>query len=149
MGESLFRHILVPTDGSESSVQAACLAFRLAQIHGARITLVYVVDEQVVKELNRLSPHDHAANGRKTLHDNGVHYLALLENLARASGLPIHSEIREGEPYAEIVSLAHTHAVDLIVIGHVGQRGPRRVLIGSVTERVIEFAGCPVLVTKK
>jgi nucleotide-binding universal stress UspA family protein len=38
--------------------------------------------------------------------------------------------------------------VDLIVIGQVGSRGPRRILIGSVTERVIEHAPCPVLVVK-
>ncbi len=57
-------------------------------------------------------------------------------------------EVREGEPYQEIVALADEIGVDLIVMGHVGRRGPRRILIGSVTERVIEFAHCPVLVVK-
>jgi nucleotide-binding universal stress UspA family protein len=148
MVEPVFHHILVPTDGSEHSVHAAQLAFRLAQLHRARVTLLYVVDEQVVEELDRLSAHDHSIDGREDLHAQGLQYLAFLENLARNCGLEVNVEVREGEPYEEIVALAGAAAVELIVIGHVGRRGPRRVLIGSVTERVMEFAACPVLVVK-
>jgi nucleotide-binding universal stress UspA family protein len=148
MVESVFHHILVPTDGSEHSVRAAQFAFRLAQFHRARVILLYVVDEQVVDELDRLSAHNHTIDGRKELREQGLQYLAFLENRARNCGLEVDAEIREGEPYEEIVALAGAAAVELIVIGHVGQRGPRRVLIGSVTERVIEFATCPVLVVK-
>ena len=148
MVEPVFHHILVPTDGSEHSVHAAQLAFRLAQLHRARVTLLYVVDEQVVEELDRLSAHNHSIDGRQDLREQGLQYLAFLENLARNCGLEVNVEVREGEPYEEIVALAGAAAVELIVIGHVGRRGPRRVLIGSVTERVMEFAACPVLVVK-
>jgi nucleotide-binding universal stress UspA family protein len=54
--------------------------------------------------------------------------------------------IRDGEPRSEIESLACQLGVDLIVMGRVGQRGPRRILIGSVTERALEYAPCPVLI---
>lgn len=52
----------------------------------------------------------------------------------------MQKEIREGEPHEEIVALADEMGAGLIVIGHVGQRGPRRIFIGSVTELVIESA---------
>jgi nucleotide-binding universal stress UspA family protein len=56
--------------------------------------------------------------------------------------------VRHGTPYSEIEDLAREQNIDLIVMGQVGHRGPRRILIGSVTERVIEYAPCPVLVVK-
>jgi nucleotide-binding universal stress UspA family protein len=148
MTEAIFRHILVPTDGSESSVRAAQLAFRLAQIHRSRVTLLYVVDMQVVEELARFSSEKRVGNGRQELHSNGQRYLAFLEKLAREYNIQVIVEIREGEPYEEIVALAGAEEIDLITMGHVGHLGPRRILIGSVTERVIEFAPCPVMVVK-
>jgi nucleotide-binding universal stress UspA family protein len=51
-------------------------------------------------------------------------------------------------PFSEITNLAREQGVGLIVIGQMAGRGPRRILIGSVTERVIEHAPCPVLVVK-
>ena len=148
MGEPVFHHILVPTDGSDHSIRAAQLAFRVAQVHHARITLLYVVDEQVVTQLDRLDAHNHTVDGRRQLCEQGRQYLAFLEHHAKKAGLEVTAEIRTGAPHEEIVALAGAAGAELIVIGHVGQRGPRRVLIGSVTERVIEFARCPVLVVK-
>ena len=147
MSEPLFHHVLVPTDGSESSVHAAELAFRIAHANTARVTLVYVVDTVVLDELARFSEQQQA-EVRQELRESGWQYLAELERLAQQWNLEVHREIREGEPYQEIVALADEIGADLIVMGHVGRRGPRRILIGSVTERVIEFAHCPVLVVK-
>ena len=56
--------------------------------------------------------------------------------------------VKEGKAHRIIVSVADELNVDLILIGKVGQRGPRRILIGSVTERVLEGARCPVLVIR-
>ena len=74
---------------------------------------------------------------------------AYIDGLAHQTNLTLQQEIREGVPYEEIVALAAAINADLIVMGHVGRRGPRRILIASVTERVIEFAHCPVLVAKQ
>ncbi|MBC7261302.1 MAG: universal stress protein, partial [Chloroflexi bacterium] len=52
---TLFRHILVPTDGSQPSVIAGKLAIQLALLHQAQITFVYVVDDTVVEELASVS----------------------------------------------------------------------------------------------
>lgn len=147
MSDQLFHQILVPTDGSQSSVEASQLAFRLAQLCGAQLTVLYVVDSAVLDEIARFSTQQRA-EVRQELFENGNHYLAYVDTLARRSNLAIRQEIREGVPYEEIVALATAIGADLIIMGHVGRRGPRRILIGSVTERVIEFAHCPVLVAK-
>lgn len=147
MANSLFHHMLVPTDGSPDAVRAAQLAFRLAKVCGAQVTILYVVDSAVVTEMTRFSSHQ-PQEVKSELQHTGRQYLHHLQNLARQSGLDVQPEIREGEPYEEIVALANDIGAHLIVMGHVGQRGPRRILIGSVTERVLEFAHCPVLVAK-
>ncbi|MEZ4867065.1 MAG: universal stress protein [Caldilineaceae bacterium] len=147
MADPLFHQILIPTDGSQSSVQASQLAFRIAEVSGAELTALYVVDSAVLDEIARFSTQQRV-EVREELLENGRQYLAYVESLAHQTNLTIQQEIREGVPYEEIVALATAISADLIVMGHVGRRGPRRILIGSVTERVIEFAHCPVLVAK-
>jgi nucleotide-binding universal stress UspA family protein len=85
----------------------------------------------------------------KELADNGRRYLDYLAKLAQRRGLAAEKVLREGTPHIEIVNEARKQTADLIVMGQVGRRGPRRILIGSVAERVIEYAECPVLITKK
>ena len=148
MSDPLFRQILVPTDGSQNSVEAGQLAFRLAQLCGAQLTALYVVDTAVLEEIAHFSEQQRAEL-RQELFDNGYQYLAYIDGLARQANLTLQQEIREGVPHEEIVAVAAAINADLIVMGHVGRRGPRRILIGSVTERVIEFAHCPVLVAKQ
>jgi nucleotide-binding universal stress UspA family protein len=60
----------------------------------------------------------------------------------------VHQTIAFGVPYTEISNLAEKDGANLIVIGQIGRHGPRRLMMGSVTERVIELAPCPVLVVK-
>jgi nucleotide-binding universal stress UspA family protein len=144
---NLFHHILVPTDGSETSIRAGKLAIRLAACQEACLTLVYVVDDAVTGELAGASGQG-ARQVQADLEKSGQRYLDYLSRLAAAAELAVNQVIRHGEPYKEISELASEQNVDLIVIGQVGSRGLRRVLIGRVTERVIEHAPCPVLVVK-
>ena len=143
----VFQHILVPTDGSRPSIAAGRLAVQLAAALGAQITFVYVVDTAVVDELTKTSGKL-AQQVRQELERTGERYLDHLCGLADHAGLRAQRLIRQGTPYGEIERLARAQDVDLIVIGQVGHRGPRRILIGSVTERVIEYAPCAVLVVK-
>jgi nucleotide-binding universal stress UspA family protein len=143
-----FTSILVPTDGSEYSVAAGKLAIDMAAFYHARLTFIYVVDEAMTEELARASQKT-SQEVRKELADNGQRYLDYLAKLAQRRGLAAEKVLREGTPHIEIVNEARKQAADLIVMGQVGRRGPRRILIGSVAERVIEYAECPVLITKK
>ena len=145
--QCIFYHLLIPTDGSEASIRAAELGFRLALVCKAKVTVMYVMDTSLMDELSRFS--DRQRNDvRAELRESGWRYVDYLEELARNYHVSVEKVILEGEPYKEIVDLAQRSDVDLIVMGHVGRHGPRRILVGSVTERVIEFANCPVLVVK-
>jgi len=147
MTSSAFHHILVPTDGSEGSIRAAQLAFRLLRGADGRVTLLFVVDRAVLSELRRFGERSEA-EVHEELRDHGRRYLEMLEQEATALGIRVATAVREGDPFEEIVAHAREGGADLIVMGHVGQRGTTRVLLGSVTQRVLDFAHCPVLVVK-
>ena len=146
--QSLFKHILAPTDGSQPAMQAGKMAVRLASLHKSDLTFVYVLDDSVAAELAGTSKKD-VKQVESELEMSGQRSLDYLCRLATEAGLSANQVIRRGEPCDEITELAQEKNVDLIVIGQVGSRGLRRVLIGCVTERVIEYAHCPVLVVKK
>jgi universal stress protein A len=54
----------------------------------------------------------------------------------------------EGKPFEEVIAAANDLGADLIIMGHTGRRGTSRMLIGLVTQRVLDYAPCPVLVVK-
>jgi nucleotide-binding universal stress UspA family protein len=147
MASSPFTHIMAPIDGSACSINAGRLAIEIASALGARITFVYVVDTTAVKELARAS-HRPSGQMQWEMEANGRRYLRHLAQQARTHELEVEQAIHFGVPYIEISELARGNRVDLIVIGQVGKHGPRRLMMGSVTERVIELAPCPVLVVK-
>ncbi|MBN1977897.1 MAG: universal stress protein [Anaerolineae bacterium] len=143
--KSPFTHILIPTDGSDNSVHAGRLAIEMAGLHHSQVTLVYVVDSATVDEIAAATAKTSAAISRE-LEIQGRRYLDYLLRLAGASNVQAEQMILHGTPYREIAELARERDVDLIVIGRVGCRGARCALVGSVAERVIEYAQCPVLV---
>ena len=144
-GRSPFTHILVPTDGSETSIHAGRLAIQMAALHNAQVTLLYVVDSTMVEEIGGVTSKTTETIGRE-LEEKGQSYLDYLARLARQKNVEPTQVVRRGIPYWEIADLARELGVDLIVMGRVGCRGPRCAMIGSVAGRVIEYADCPVLV---
>ena len=144
---SPFTHILVPVDGSEASINAGRTAIQIATMHNIPITFVYVVDSAIADEIVE-SISRPVESVRQELESKGWRYLEYLSRLARERNLRTDKVIRHGIPHGEISDLARERGVDLIVIGQVGRRGPRRALIGSVAERVIEYAPCSVLVVR-
>jgi nucleotide-binding universal stress UspA family protein len=87
-------------------------------------------------------------NIEKDLTDSGQSYLNYIVNLAEKQGVVVDSIIAKGQPFEQILNLAKTQNVDIIVMGTTGRRSTERILIGSVTQRVIEYSPCPVLVIK-
>ena len=142
---SPFTHILVPVDGSESSIDAGRLAIQIAATHKVPITFMCVVDSMVAEKIARATS-TRIDTACQELEDKGRHYLTYLSRLARNRGLQTDQLVRRGVPHREIADLARDQRVDLIIIGRVGRQGTRRVHIGSVAQRVIECAPCPVLV---
>jgi nucleotide-binding universal stress UspA family protein len=144
---SPFTHILVPTDGSDSSINAGQLAIQIAATHRVPVTFAYVVDEIVVDGMASATPRTTKAICEE-LENKGQRYLDYLSRLARNRGLETDQVIRRGIPHRQIAELAREMGCDLIVVGQVGTHGPQRAHIGSVAERVIESAPCPVLVVR-
>jgi len=139
------RHVLIPTDGTQSSITAGELALKWSSMHLAHITFVYVVDTAVARSM-AIASRKTEQHMREELELNGQHYLDYLMSKAEEAGLTSAKVIRHGVPYVEIANLAREVGAELIVIAQ--NSGTRQHLIGSVTQRVIEIAPCPVLVFK-
>lgn len=146
--EPLFRQILVPIDGSEPSLQAIQMALRfLAVCPACQMTVLYVIDDLVLNELVRFSKRGEK-EVEAELEQQGSRYLQLARQDAERQGRTTGCQTRRGDPFEEVIAAAHELRADLIIMGHTGRRGTSRVLIGSVTERVLDYASCPVLVMK-
>jgi nucleotide-binding universal stress UspA family protein len=145
--QPVFKNILVPVDGSDSSINAGRLAIRLASRDKARLTFFYVVDRSVAERIAISSKKDPRLVEAE-LAASGDRCLTRLSRQAKERGLDAEMTIRRGEPHREIEDLTRELKADLIVIGQIGRYGLQRVLIGSVTERVIEGTECPVLVVR-
>jgi nucleotide-binding universal stress UspA family protein len=139
------KRILIPTDGSDCSLRAAEIGISLAKILGAEIFAIYVIDTMILEELTRsMGKRDI----EKELEEKGERYLNHVIDSAKKEGLKAETILEKGEPYDQIILYAKTKHIDIIVMGTYGRRGTKRILIGSVTGRVIEYSACPVLVVK-
>jgi len=137
-----FHHALVPTDFSENSVQALDLASELVEPTGS-ITLLHVIEAPVAysgatPELGR--EFDKAAAGA----------LAQQIKTHHATKLPITPRARIGYPGGQtLAELDADETIDLVVMGSHGRTGIRRILLGSVAEKIVRHARCPVLVARQ
>jgi nucleotide-binding universal stress UspA family protein len=138
-----YRRILVPTDGSDRGHVALDRALDLAKALGADVTGLYVVDETSYMGL----PAGFDWQALSTaLREEGQRALAEVEERARAAGVRAETRLVEGHPAERIVEAGKDH--DLIVMGTLGRSGLAHLLLGSVAERVIRHAPCPVMAVR-
>jgi nucleotide-binding universal stress UspA family protein len=140
--------ILVPTDFSKSSANALTYAVAFAEKFGAEVYLLHVVQdlalfipEAVLAAPPMMPPVEQFVAAAR----------AALERVVRevhAPGVVLRPEVAEGLPFDEIVRLARDRNVDLIVMGTHGHTGLAHVLMGSVAEKVVRRAPCPVLTVR-
>jgi nucleotide-binding universal stress UspA family protein len=131
--------IFVGYDFSESAQEAVRYGEVLADLYGADLSLVHVVRELMVPmeyevevpDVNRAAVKERAESALEEVSDREHRVL-----------------VRTGHPARRIVELAEDHDADLLVIATHGRTGLRRVLLGSVAERVIRQAPCPVFTVK-
>ena len=132
-------NILVAVDGSKYSKNAVDHAINLAAENKAELTALHVVytnDEYFTI----------AHEAINTLVDEAKHMLADIVNNAGTQDVTVNTRVREGEPHEAILAEAAERKANPIVMGSHGRKGMARLLMGSVTERVIGFARCPVLI---
>ena len=144
----MFKHILVPVDGSETSTKAVVKAVGLAKAFGSVVTVLYVIDpypftgvgaDFAYGQAQYLSAATAEANqaldeAKKVFEDAGVQVNTLL-----GEGHAVHEGI------GRVLSSVDA---DLIVIGSHGRRGLEKLMLGSVTQRVLGVVHVPVLVVR-
>lgn len=146
--------IMIPTDGSDYSMRAAEYGISIAKMLDVPIMVVYVIDEVLLDQisndpiLDQLIKVTRRENLEQELKRDGQRHIHYVMSLAEKEGVKSISFIARGRPFEQIVHIVKESNIDLIVMGTYGLTGAERILIGSVAERVIEYASCPVLVIK-
>ncbi len=141
------KKILVPTDFSEFSQYAANYAVELACQFDAEITLLYVLQDAVALFPEPGVSFPAPGNYLQELQESSENSLQRLkENYP--TELTIHTELRNGPPFVEILRCAREGEYDMIIIGTHGRSGLAHVLLGSVAEKVVRKASCPVLTVR-
>lgn len=147
-GAGVFARILVPTDFSAQSERAWAAARGLARALGAELALVHVFAENPLFSEGLVSG-ERVREVYRTGREWADKTLTSWAEAARADGLTVSTAIRTGIPYREVVAAAKESRADLIVIGTHGRGGLDRALLGSVADRVIRLAPCPVLAVRE
>ncbi len=145
----MYKHILVPTDGSPLSSAAALSAVKLARAVGARITGLFAAPAATPLAYRGLLPV-----GLRTPQKNAAmiekaagRYLEVIESAARAAGVRCESiHVTSDFPADTILEVAAKRKCDLIYMASHGRRGLAGVLIGSETQKVLARAEISVLV---
>ncbi|MHA6203655.1 universal stress protein [Dyella soli] len=145
----MFRHILLPIDGSELSTRAASTGIELAALAKARVLVLHVIPpfQTVAFAGVLLTSTEYTYNEQAKA--NGARYLADAHAMAEAAGVSSEGEaIFSDQPADIIIRIAGERDCDLIVMGSHGRRGMTRLLLGSETQKVLLGCGVPVLVCR-
>ena len=145
----MFKNILIPTDGSPLSQKAVVQGVALAKSVGAKVTAFFAAPPAtpiVYRDhlpVGYATPGEHEEMIRKT----AAKYLGFVERAAKKAGISCESvHVTSDYPEQDILKLAQKKKCDLIVMATHGQGGLRGMLIGSVTQKVLNQAKIPVMV---
>ena len=147
MENTLFRKIMVATDGSEQVRKAVDLAIEIAQLSDAKLYAVYVVALGGYA-ITPTKDTEWEKAVREQLITEGKEATNYVENTGRVANIEVESIILEGSPADEIVNFAEKNDIDLIVMGTQGKSSIQRFLIGSVAENVVRHSKTDVLVLR-
>jgi nucleotide-binding universal stress UspA family protein len=149
----MFKHILIPTDGSPLAAKGAKAGIRLAAALGARVTGVYVIGpylppvyaEASVMVTPGVTPQEYD----KAAKAHGAKALGLIEREAKAARVPCKAElVTEVHPWQGILKVARARKCDAIAMASHGRGAIRGLILGSETARVLAHSKIPVLVTR-
>ena len=140
------QHILVPTDFSECATQALDYAIELANAHRAHLTLLHVIDiaSWADGREEAMLPQSYW----QELETGVAERMSAPQKRVKEAGLPVETLIIHGRPFQTIIDIARDKGADLIIMGTHGRTGLTHSMLGSVAERVVRLAPCPVLVTR-
>jgi nucleotide-binding universal stress UspA family protein len=144
-----FTRILVPTDFSPASAAAFATATELAEPFRASITLLHVLEDPYATSAYAAEVYGYLPQGLKeTWQRNAEAHLLKVLPAEERDRIGASSEVVFGSPAQAIVEHAEGRGFDLIVMGTHGRSGVAHLLLGSVAERVVRTAPCPVLTVR-
>jgi nucleotide-binding universal stress UspA family protein len=151
----MFKRLLVPLDGSRLSSRAIVYATEVARHFGAEITLLHVVHPTTpVPVTTGMVPGDTeitiqaALEADKKNVSSAKRYLRGKVRSIRNTGLSGSYEVIRGNPTQSILDFAKKYKIDLVIMTTHGKGGLKRVIMGSVADRIIRESGKPVLVVR-
>ncbi|HEU4372780.1 MAG TPA: universal stress protein [Telluria sp.] len=143
----MFKHILLPTDGSAAAHPAIDACLRFAREIGARVTALHVApslhifayEPGVTESVRQTVLQDREEHSKKYLDD--------VERRAAAAGVPCERLLVTSDfPHEAIIEAARDHQCDLIAMASHGRGGIRGLLLGSETQKVLTHSAIPVMV---
>lgn len=148
----MYKHILIPTDGSPLSLKAVKVGARLAKSFKAKVTALYVIPpydpprgSEAILYSDVLTPARYAADMKKIAGDA----VAKVKRAAAAEKVGCEAfSMTERSPWEGIVKTARSKKCDLIVMASHGRRGIAGLLLGSETTKVLTHSKTPVLVCR-
>jgi nucleotide-binding universal stress UspA family protein len=142
----MYKRILVPFDGSDTSREALDSAIQLARESGGRLRIIHSLDE-----LRYMTPYDYTVEVLETARSSANAALAQALELTMAAGVVAETALLEGLDLRlgdVVADDARAWSADLVVVGTHGRRGVGRVLLGSGAEQIIRQAPVPVLAVR-
>jgi nucleotide-binding universal stress UspA family protein len=145
--ENMFKHILLPTDGSKLSEVAIQKTVDFAKSIGARVTGFHVMPEFHVFTYRTEMLEDTREEFARDSRAHAEKYLAVIEKAAKDAGVQCKTASTVSDhPYEAIIQAAKEGGCDLIMMASHGRKGVQGMLLGSETHKVLTHSGIPVLV---
>jgi len=142
-----FNKILVGYDGSESSIKALKKAIELAKLSNSELHIVGVVRPFEFAAIDYISP-DEIEEYEKEEISKEERFLKEAKAMAEEKGIKASTKVMEGEPAEELMAYADINKCDLIVVGHRGVGGFKRMILGTTAGNLVKYANQSVLVVK-
>ena len=144
----MFKHILVPVDGSATALQAVDTAIGLAKAHGSRVTAIFVVDPYPFTGVGTDFAYGQAeCLSAATAEANTA--IKAAKARFEAAGIAVESSVIESHSaWRGVVEAAESAGADLIVMGSHGRKGLEKLVLGSVTQAVLSHTKRSVLVVR-
>lgn len=144
----MFKHILVPVDGSETAQKAVEKAAGLAQAFGSAVSVIYVIDPYPFTGLGSDFAYGQAEYLSAATAEAEQAIQAARQTLTQAGIALTTKVVEEHATWRGILDAAKTFGADLIVMGSHGRHGIEKVVLGSVAQRVLSHAHLPVVVVR-
>jgi nucleotide-binding universal stress UspA family protein len=145
----MYKHILIPTDGSALAREAVQAGVKLARKLGAKVTGFYAAPPATPLEYKGMLPigYDEPVDRARAIEKAANQHLAVVEKAAKAAGVRCKVEhLTDDYPAAAIIAAAKRNKCDLIFMASHGRGGFRASLLGSQTQKVLSQSKIPVLV---